>query len=132
MIDDDRMIGISMERAPMMARSLDAGRPVDVDEEPTLADSLRGGIGLDNRHTFRIVRDAIDEVVLVTESQIWAAMRFCFDELRLVVEGAAAVGVAAVMSGRVTLTGPTVVVISGANAETDHIADLATGAASPR
>ena len=49
---DARVIGITMERGAAMAASLAAGHPVEVTEEPTLADSLGGGIGLDNRHTF--------------------------------------------------------------------------------
>ena len=47
-----RVIGVSMERGPAMVLSLAAGRPVAVEEEPSLADSLGGGIGLDNRYTF--------------------------------------------------------------------------------
>ena len=131
MTDDVRLVGVSMERAPTMAASLAAGHPVEIEEQATLADSLRGGIGLDNRYTFRIVRSNIDEVVLVSESQIWEAMRFCLHEHRLVVEGAAAVGVAAIVSGKVSLGGPAVVVVSGANAEAGHIRDLASGAPPP-
>ena len=57
-----RIIGISMRRGAAMAASLDAGHPVEVEEQPTLADSLGGGIGLDNRHTFAMVRDLVDEL----------------------------------------------------------------------
>ena len=58
-----------------MHQSLLAGHPVEVVEEPTLADSLGGGIGLGNRHTFAMVRELVDEVVLLSEAQIAAAMR---------------------------------------------------------
>ncbi len=51
-----RVIGVSMERGPAMALSLAAGRPVAVEEEASLADSLGGGIGLDNRYTFALVQ----------------------------------------------------------------------------
>lgn len=47
-----KVIGISMERGAAMKVSLDAGRPVQVEEYPSLADSLGGGIGLDNKLTF--------------------------------------------------------------------------------
>ena len=49
------VIGVSMERGAAMKASLDAGRPVLVEELPTLADSLGGGIGLDNRADLRDV-----------------------------------------------------------------------------
>ena len=49
---DVNVIGVSMERGAAMNASLDAGKPVLVEELPTLADSLGGGIGLDNRFTF--------------------------------------------------------------------------------
>jgi threonine dehydratase len=59
-----RIVGVSMERAPVMARSLAAGKPLQIEEETTLADSLQGGIGLDNRYTFRIVQELVDDVGL--------------------------------------------------------------------
>jgi threonine dehydratase len=125
-------VGISMSRAPVMAMSLDAGRPVDPPEEDTLADSLRGGIGLDNRYTFAMVRDLVKRIVLVDEGPIWEAMRFLFDEHRLVVEGAAAVGVAALLEGSIDpLSGPVVVVVSGANAEPEQVVALVSGAPAP-
>lgn len=125
-------VGVSMERAPFMALSLAAGQPVEGPEEATLADSLRGGIGLDNSHTFRIVAELAPDVALVGESAIWEAMRFLFDEHRLVVEGAAAVGVAALMTGAVTdPVGPVVVVVSGANVEPPHLRALLNGDPAP-
>ncbi len=49
-----RVIGISMRRGAAMQASLEAGKPVNVEEQDTLADSLGGGIGLDNRWTFEM------------------------------------------------------------------------------
>lgn len=89
-----RVIGVSMQRGAAMHASLAAGRPVEVTEEPTLADSLGGGIGLDNRLTFRMVRELVDEVVLLSEAEIAAAMRRLFLEESWVAEGGGAVGVA--------------------------------------
>ncbi|HEY4165796.1 MAG TPA: threonine/serine dehydratase, partial [Reyranella sp.] len=51
-----RVVGVSMERGAAMQASLAAGHPVDIEELPTLADSLGGGIGLGNRHSFAMVR----------------------------------------------------------------------------
>ena len=114
-----RVIGITMERGAAMQASLDAGKPVAVEELPTLADSLGGGIGLANRHTFGMVRDMVDEVVLVSEADIAAAMRTAYFEEGEVLEGAAAVGIAALDTGKVTLTGPAVVLLSGKNIDMD-------------
>ena len=114
-----RIIGVTMERGAAMRASLDAGRPVAVEELPTLADSLGGGIGLINRHTFGMVRDLVNEVVLVSEADIAAAMRAAYFEEGEVLEGAAAVGIAALDTGRVTLTGPVVVLLSGKNIDMD-------------
>ena len=89
-----RVVGVSMERGAAMHMSLAAGRPVDVTEEPTLADSLGGGIGLYNRYTFAMVRELVDDTITVTEAQIAAAMRRLFLEEGWVAEGAGAIGVA--------------------------------------
>ncbi|HEX5326739.1 MAG TPA: hydroxyectoine utilization dehydratase EutB, partial [Acetobacteraceae bacterium] len=62
-----QVIGVSMERGAAMHASLAAGRPILVEELPTLADSLGGGIGLDNRYTFAMARDLLDDAVLVSE-----------------------------------------------------------------
>ncbi|WP_112323042.1 hydroxyectoine utilization dehydratase EutB [Oceanibium sediminis] len=110
-----RVIGISMERGAAMHESLAKGRPVEVTELPTLADSLGGGIGLDNRHTFAMVRDLVDDIVLLDEAEIAAGIRHCYWQERQIVEGSGAVGVASLLAGKVTPKGPTMVVLSGAN-----------------
>jgi threonine dehydratase len=110
-----RVVGVSMERGAAMATSLAAGRPVQVEELATLADSLGGGIGLANRVTFPMVRDLVDDVVLLGEPEIAAGVRHCYWQERQVVEGAGAVGVAVILAGRVRLRGPTMLLLSGAN-----------------
>lgn len=121
-------VGVSMRRVPVMSMSLDAGHPVDAAEEETLADSLRGGIGLNNRHSFRLVSELVDRVVLVDEHSIWAGMRFLFDHHRILAEGAAAVGVGALLKRAVDpVIGPVAVVVSGANIEPEHVTALIAG-----
>ena len=110
-----RVIGISMERGAAMHASIQNGSPVEVKELPTLADALGGGIGLDNSYTFKIVQDLVDELILVSESEIAAAIRHLYWKEKQIVEGAGSVGVAAVLADRVSLTGPTAVLISGGN-----------------
>lgn len=128
---DVRVVGVSMRHGAVMAASLEAGHPVDMPESTSLADSLQGGIGLDNGVTFPIVRELVDEVVLIDEDDIWAAMGFALSHHRLALEGAGAVGIAALLTGAVDVGGPATVVCSGANVELDHLATLATGGANP-
>ncbi len=124
---DARLVGVSMEGGAAMHASLRAGHPVELPEVDTLADSLQGGIGLDNDTTFPIVRELVDDLVLVTEDEIWAGMRHALHEHRLVLEGAGAAGIAALLADRIELAdGPVAVVCSGANAELDQVARLAT------
>jgi threonine dehydratase len=116
---DTQMVGVSMERGAAMHASLVAGKPVFVDELETLADSLGGGIGLDNRHTFGMTRDLIDRVVLLDEVSIARGITHAYREERIVVEGAAAVGMAAVLDGTVRSPGPLAIVVSGCNIDID-------------
>lgn len=112
---DARVIGLSMTRGAAMAASLAAGHPVQVDELPTLADSLGGGIGLANTTTFAMCRALLDDVILLTEAEIAAGMRHIHATTNDAVEGAAAVGIAALLAGKIRLAGPTVAILSGGN-----------------
>lgn len=110
-----KVIGVSMARGAAMKAALDAGRPVFVTEEPSLADSLGGGIGLDNRLTFAMCRDLLDDVILLSEEEIAAGIVHAYAEEREIVEGAGAVGIAALLAGKLKPAGPTVLVLSGRN-----------------
>lgn len=123
-----QVIGISMDRGAAMAASLRAGHPVTVTEEPTLADSLGGGIGLGNRLTLAMCRALLDDVILVAEDEIAAAMRHIHAVTGDAVEGAAAVGHAAILSGRLRLNGPAVCILSGANVAPETFARVLEGA----
>lgn len=112
---DIRVIGVSMERGAAMYESLKAGQPIFVEELPTLADSLGGGIGIDNRYTFQMVRDLVDEIVLVDEREIAEAIRHAYWKERQILEGAGAVGIAALLSGKLRPSTKTLVLLSGGN-----------------
>jgi len=122
-----RVIGVSMRRGAAMKASFDAGKPVPVEELPTLADSLGGGIGLENRWTFSMLRALLDDLVLVDEPEIAAAITHAYEREREVIEGAAAVGIAAVLSRRVRLEGPTVLVLSGKNIDMELHRKIVSG-----
>jgi threonine dehydratase len=107
-----RVVGVSMERAPVMYYSLKVGAPVEI-----IAHALAGGLGRDNQYTFRMAQELVDDVVLVSEGAIAQAMAFALRKHHLVVEGAGAVGIAALLQQRVRQIGRNVVVVvSGRNA----------------
>lgn len=115
-----RVIGLTMERGAAMKASFAAGGPTLVDEQPSLADSLGGGIGLDNRVTFRMCRELLDDIILLTEAEIAAGMRHAYAEEREIVEGAGAVGISALLAGKIKdIDGPIAVIISGRNVDMD-------------
>ena len=110
-----RIVGITMQHGAAMYASQQAGKPVEVEEVPTLADSLGGGIGIGNRLTFEIVREYVDDLVLLSEEEIADGIRHAYFDEQVIVEGAGAVGIAALLAGK---TGPgdrTVVLLSGKN-----------------
>jgi len=126
-----RTVGVSMERGPGMYLSLQAGKPIFSEELTTLADSLGGGIGIDNRYTFPMIRDLIDDIVLLSEAEIAAAIRHAYWHEREVIEGSGSVGIGAILAGKVALTGPTAIVVSGRNIDMDLHHRLISGEPGP-
>lgn len=120
--------GISMQRGAAMYASLAAGHPLAVREVPTLADSLGGGIGVDNQYTFNMTRDTCDHLHLLSEASIANALRHAYREERLVLEGAAVVGIGALLEGLIAPRGPIVVVVSGGNVDIDQHLRVLNGA----
>ncbi|WP_400999633.1 threonine ammonia-lyase [Agromyces sp. GXQ0307] len=108
-----RVIGVQAENASPYVPSLAAGEPTTVPVVPTIADGI--AVYRPGELNFEIIRDAIDEVVTVTEDDIARALLVLLERAKLVVEPAGAVGVAALMTGRVHSDGPLVVVLSGGN-----------------
>jgi len=110
-----KVIGVSMERGAAMYQCQKAGKPMIVPELATLADSLGGGIGLDNAFTFGMTRDLVDDIVLVSEAEIAGAIRHAYWQENEIIEGSGSVGIAALLSGKVTPDGPTALLLSGGN-----------------
>ncbi len=111
-----RVIGAQSSRARTMYESLRAGRVVDVPDEPTVADGLAGGITPEN---LALVRKHVDQIVLAEEARIPEAMAQIHAREDHIIEGAAAVGVAAIMQGALALrpNEEAVVLISGGNVD---------------
>ncbi len=123
-----RVIGISMDRGAAMHASIRAGRPVEVEEVPSLADSLGGGVGLDNRLSFPLCRDNLDEIVLVSEEEIYRGMQALYYEDRIVAEGASAVGAAALLAGKLgNIAGPVATIVTGRNVDMGVFTDIVCG-----
>lgn len=126
-----RVIGVSMERAPVMYHSLLAGAPLEMEEQPTIADALAGGIGLDNQHTFRLVQKHVDEALLVSEKEIAAGMAFAIEQHQLVVEGGGAVGISALLHRQVKIGRNVAIIVSGGNVDSTLLARIVTGEYEP-
>ena len=113
-----KVIGISARNTPVMLESLRAGHAVVLEEKETIADSLSGGIGKNNQYTFRMVRDFADDHIVVDEQDISRGMHWCFSRHGLAAEGAAAVGIGAVLSRKADIRGRHAVIqITGRNVE---------------
>lgn len=110
-----RIIGISMEKGCAMIISQRAGKPIEVEELPTLADALGGGIGLDNKWTFDMVRDHVDELITVSEEEIAEGIRHAYFSEQIILEGGGAIGIAAILAEKVKPGGKTIVLLSGKN-----------------
>jgi threonine dehydratase len=117
-----RLIGVEPTGAAKLARALEAGQPVKLDHTDSLADGLLPlAIG---DLPFAVLSGVVQEAVQVTEKEIAAAVRFLFREAGLSVEPSGAVTTAALLSGRVRPTGPTVGVLSGGNVDPDLLQRL--------
>ncbi|WP_251638313.1 hydroxyectoine utilization dehydratase EutB [Neobacillus niacini] len=115
---DIRVTGVSMERSAVMFESLKTGKPIMLEESETLADSLLGGIGLENQYTFQMVQQYMDDIVLLSEEEIAYSMAFMMDKHRMIMEGAAATGIAAVLGSKIPhQEGDIAVIISGQNVD---------------
>lgn len=123
-----RVIGITMDRGAAMFEAVRAGRPVAVEEVASLADSLGGGIGSANRLTLPMCRDLLDDIVLVTEEEIYDAMQTLYFEDRMVAEGASVVGIAAMKAGRLpAFAGPVATILTGRNVDMATFTDIVAG-----
>lgn len=119
-----QLIGLSPENGAAMYESIQRGKPVLVKERPTLADSLLGGIGENNQYTFQLVQDYVDQIVLLNEKEIADGMVCLLKEHGLIVEGAASVGVGAILNERVRLGSNVVIVISGASVDPSIVLEM--------
>lgn len=116
-----RIIGVESAAAPSMRHSLQKGEVITIPIRASLADGI--AVKTVGCHTFPVVRDLVDEVVLVEEEEIAQAIVSLLERNKLMVEGAGAVGLAALLNGKLKrLSGKTVVLLSGGNIDVKTIA----------
>lgn len=116
-----RVIGVESAAAPSMHYSLKKGSIMAAPLTVTLADGI--AVKRVGKKTFPIVRDLVDEVVLVEEEEIAQAIVALLERTKLLVEGAGAVTLAALLNHRVRdIAGKTVCVLSGGNIDVKTIA----------
>jgi threonine dehydratase len=108
-----RVIGVQAANAAAYPPSLAAGHPVEITVGPTIADGI--AVGKPGALNFELIRDLVDEIVTVDEDDTAKSLLVLIERAKLVVEPAGAVSVAAILSGKVTATGPTVAILSGGN-----------------
>ena len=119
-----RIIGVESSGAPGMLRSVEAGRVVTLDHVDCIIDGLR--VKRVGTHNVEIVRRAVDEIVTLPDREIFDAMLWVMHHAKLVVEGAAAAPVAALLRGLVKApAGARVVcVLSGGNVNLEQLRGL--------
>lgn len=108
-----RIIGVQAENAAPYAESLAAGHPISIVSKPTIADGIN--VSRPGDVPFDIIKDIVDEVVTVSEDDIARAVLVLLERGKVVVEPAGAVGVAAILAGKISPTGKTVSILSGGN-----------------
>jgi threonine dehydratase len=107
------VIGVQAAGAAAFPPSLKAGEPVRLASYATIADGI--AVGRPGDLTFAHVRELVDEVVTVADEDISRALLMLLERIKLVVEPAGAVGVAALLAGVATAPTPAVAVLSGGN-----------------
>ncbi|MCU1573572.1 MAG: threonine dehydratase [Micrococcaceae bacterium] len=108
-----RIIGVQAENAAAYPPSLAADALVPLKKVSTMADGI--AVGRPGQLPFSIIRELVDDVVTVSEDALARALIFLLERSKMVVEPAGAVGVAALMEGRIEHPGTTAVILSGGN-----------------
>jgi threonine dehydratase len=120
-----RVVGVQVESVAAYPESLRAGRPIGVEMALTIADGI--AVKRPGDLTLGLIGRWLDDVVVVPEDEVAEAMVLLMEKAKLVVEGAGAVGVAALLAGAVTPAahGTTCVILSGGNVDAGLLATVA-------
>ena len=118
------IIGCQPENSAVMYESIKAGRILDLESKPTISDGSAGGIEKDSI-TFPICQELVDDFILLTEDEIISALKLILEKHYLLIEGAAALSVAAFIKQKYRFKGKNVVLIlSGSKISLDTLKDI--------
>jgi threonine dehydratase len=119
---DIRIYGVEPETADDTRRSLRAGAPVEVKQNPTIADGLR--VTMPGKLTFPIVRKNVADVLLVSDAEMIETLTWMLERMKVLIEPSGAASAAAVRHGKADFRGRKVgVVLSGGNVDLSRLAD---------
>ena len=118
---DVRVVGVEPEGAASASRSLEAGHRVELDAVDTIADGLAASVV--GERTFEVIRERVDEVVTVSDSEVAVAVMLLLERSKTLAEGAGAAGVAALLAGAFDFAPDETVVpvVSGGNIDTNML-----------
>jgi len=119
------VVGVQVESCAPMSASLAAGHPVAVERALTIADGI--AVKRPGEITLPLIQRLVDEILVVDEDEVAEAMVFLLERSKLVVEGAGAVGMAALLGGKLSPrpAGTTAIVLSGGNVDAGLLAQVA-------
>jgi threonine dehydratase len=124
-LPDATIIGCQHVLSPALKMSLDAGHAITrLPAVETLAGGVEGGIGA---RTFPVLQPLVDRVALVTEAEIIDGVRWMISHHQYLIEPTAAVTIAACISGKIQVTEPVVVIVSGRNVSSDTVKKILCG-----
>jgi len=119
-----RIIGVEAEAAPAAYRSREMGKVIPIESTETIADGI--AVQRIGNLTFPLIEEYVDDIVIVEEGEIARAILLLLEHERTVVEGAGAISLAALVSGRVALGADDVcaAVLGGGNIDVNMIARI--------
>jgi threonine dehydratase len=123
-IPEVRIVGVQVERCAPFPRSISTGTPVSAPSAVTIADGI--AVKRPGEITLPLVRELVDDLVTVSESAVAESVALLLERSKLVVEGAGAASLAAVITDQVELDPdlPTVVILSGGNVDIGLLATI--------
>ena len=117
-----RVIGVQAEACPALQASFEAGKPVWVDAQPTICEGV--AVPFIANEMYPMLRQVVDRVVLVSEEAVKAAIQRLANRNNLIVEGAGALSVAAVLATPAEQRGKAVCILSGSGIESETLVDI--------
>ena len=118
-----RVVGVQTERLPSMLRATEAGKPVTIPAEATIADGI--AVRRAGEVTLSLVQRYVDEIVTVDEEEIAKAILVLLEREKTLAEGAGAVGLAALLQKKTSLNGQrTAVLVGGGNIDVSLLAKI--------